>query len=88
MPKPSLDLGRVDLEHKTILHSPPSSSRSSAAVTKVYGNFCTPTSNKLNKTLRSFTFTMLESTKTGSSDENAIAAKRSVDVYVNLGLVG
>ncbi|RUS20386.1 SDA1-domain-containing protein [Endogone sp. FLAS-F59071] len=40
--------------------------------------------NKLNKTLQSFMFTMLESAKAGNSDENAIAAKRSVDVCVEL----
>lgn len=40
--------------------------------------------NKLNKTLQSFMFTMLESATTGSSDENAIAAKKSVDVCVEL----
>lgn len=40
--------------------------------------------NKMNKTLQSFMFTMLESAKTGNSDENAIAAKKSVDVCVDL----
>ncbi|OZJ04923.1 hypothetical protein BZG36_02658 [Bifiguratus adelaidae] len=40
--------------------------------------------NRLNKTLQSFMFTMLESAKSGNSDENAIAAKRSVDVCVEL----
>ncbi|KAI9250282.1 SDA1-domain-containing protein [Sporodiniella umbellata] len=40
--------------------------------------------NKLNKTLQSFMFTMLESATTGSSDENAIAAKKSVDVCIEL----
>ncbi|KAG2176146.1 hypothetical protein INT43_005379 [Umbelopsis isabellina] len=40
--------------------------------------------NKLNKTLQSFMFTMLESVKSGNSDENAIAAKRSVDVCIEL----
>ncbi|KAI7870091.1 SDA1-domain-containing protein [Mucor mucedo] len=40
--------------------------------------------NKLNKTLQSFMFTMLESATTGNSDENAIAAKKSVDVCVDL----
>lgn len=40
--------------------------------------------NKLNKTLQSFMFTMLESATTGNSDENAIAAKKSVDVCIDL----
>ncbi|KAI8086691.1 SDA1-domain-containing protein [Halteromyces radiatus] len=40
--------------------------------------------NKLNKTLQSFMFTILESAKTGSSDENAVAAKKSVDICVDL----
>lgn len=40
--------------------------------------------NKLNKTLQSFMFTMLESATTGNSEENAIAAKKSVDVCVDL----
>ncbi|KAI7868089.1 SDA1-domain-containing protein [Spinellus fusiger] len=40
--------------------------------------------NKLNKTLQSFMFTMLESAKTGNSDENVIAAKKSVDVCIDL----
>ncbi|KAF7721180.1 Protein SDA1 [Apophysomyces ossiformis] len=40
--------------------------------------------NKLNKTLQSFMFTMLESAKTGNSDENAVAAKKSVDVCIDL----
>ncbi|KAH8553386.1 SDA1-domain-containing protein [Umbelopsis sp. PMI_123] len=40
--------------------------------------------NKLNKTLQSFMFTILESVKSGNSDENAIAAKRSVDVCIEL----
>lgn len=42
------------------------------------------TNNKLNKTLQSFMFTMLESAKSGNSDENAIAAKKSVDVCIDL----
>lgn len=40
--------------------------------------------NKLNKTLQAFMFTMLESASTGNSEENAIAAKKSVDVCVDL----
>lgn len=40
--------------------------------------------NKLNKTLQAFMFTMLESATTGNSEENAIAAKKSVDVCVDL----
>ncbi|CAO3587363.1 unnamed protein product [Absidia cylindrospora] len=40
--------------------------------------------NKLNKTLQSFMFTILESAKTGNSDENAVAAKKSVDICVDL----
>lgn len=40
--------------------------------------------NKLNKTLQSFMFTMLESATTGNSEENAIAAKKSVDVCIDL----
>ncbi|KAI8341259.1 SDA1-domain-containing protein [Chlamydoabsidia padenii] len=40
--------------------------------------------NKLNKTLQSFMFTILESAKSGSSDENAVAAKKSVDICVDL----
>ncbi|CEI89604.1 hypothetical protein RMCBS344292_03955 [Rhizopus microsporus] len=40
--------------------------------------------NKLNKTLQSFMFTMLESATKGNSDENAIAAKKSVDVCIDL----
>ncbi|KAG0166866.1 Protein SDA1 [Apophysomyces sp. BC1034] len=40
--------------------------------------------NKLNKTLQSFMFTMLESAKSGNSDENAVAAKKSVDVCIDL----
>ncbi|OBZ86955.1 Protein SDA1 [Choanephora cucurbitarum] len=40
--------------------------------------------NKLNKTLQSFMFTMLESATKGNSEENAIAAKKSVDVCVDL----
>lgn len=40
--------------------------------------------NKLNKTLQSYMFTVLESVKTGNSDENAVAAKRSVDVCIEL----
>ncbi|KAI7850372.1 SDA1-domain-containing protein [Circinella umbellata] len=40
--------------------------------------------NKLNRSLQSFMFTMLESVKTGNSDENAVAAKKSVDVCIDL----
>ncbi|KAI8978373.1 SDA1-domain-containing protein [Pilobolus umbonatus] len=40
--------------------------------------------NKLNKTLQSFMFTMLESAKSGNIEENAIAAKKSVDVCIDL----
>ncbi|KAI8381544.1 SDA1-domain-containing protein [Radiomyces spectabilis] len=40
--------------------------------------------NKLNKTLQSYMFTMLESCKTGNSEENKIAAKKSVDVCIDL----
>ncbi|KAI8092331.1 SDA1-domain-containing protein [Gilbertella persicaria] len=40
--------------------------------------------NKLNKTLQSFMFTMLASATAGNSEENAIAAKKSVDVCVDL----
>ncbi|CAO3647454.1 unnamed protein product [Cunninghamella blakesleeana] len=40
--------------------------------------------NKLNKTLQSFMFTILESAKTGNTDENAIAAKKSVDICIEL----
>lgn len=40
--------------------------------------------NKLNKSLQSYMFTILESVKTGNSDENAIAAKKSVDVCIEL----
>ncbi|OAD71911.1 hypothetical protein PHYBLDRAFT_97053, partial [Phycomyces blakesleeanus NRRL 1555(-)] len=40
--------------------------------------------NKLNKTLQSYMFTMLESAKTGNSEENAIAAKKSIDICIDL----
>ncbi|ORX52426.1 SDA1-domain-containing protein [Hesseltinella vesiculosa] len=40
--------------------------------------------NKLNKTLQSFMFTILESAKSGNSDENAVAAKKSVDICIEL----
>ena len=40
--------------------------------------------NKLNRSLQSFMFTMLESVKSGNSDENAVAAKKSVDVCIDL----
>ncbi|KAI8148549.1 SDA1-domain-containing protein [Fennellomyces sp. T-0311] len=40
--------------------------------------------NKLNRSLQSYMFTILESVKTGNSDENAVSAKKSVDVCVDL----
>ncbi|KAI8073877.1 SDA1-domain-containing protein [Gongronella butleri] len=40
--------------------------------------------NKLNKTLQSFMFTILESARTGSVDQNAVAAKKSVDICIEL----
>ncbi|KAI9309047.1 SDA1-domain-containing protein [Cunninghamella echinulata] len=40
--------------------------------------------NKLNKTLQSFMFTILESAKSGNTDENAVAAKKSVDICIEL----
>ncbi|CDS02657.1 hypothetical protein LRAMOSA00062 [Lichtheimia ramosa] len=40
--------------------------------------------NKLNKTLQSYMFTILESVKTGNSDENAVSAKKGVDVCIEL----
>lgn len=40
--------------------------------------------NRLNKTLQSYMFTILESVKTGNSDENAVSAKKGVDVCIEL----
>ncbi|KAI9323748.1 SDA1-domain-containing protein [Dichotomocladium elegans] len=40
--------------------------------------------NKLNKTLQSYMFTILESVKTGNSDENAVSAKKGIDVCIDL----